>query len=159
MVRVRTPTLEGYTHAHSRAPIRKRASGVRGGRGGAQGSTSGRARSFARGTEGQRRPSPFLGGALGWIISSPLARTGVSGTGRVCSSPEWWLDGVHVTTPPVPFLWYRSQGLTPLSDSLHFRPRLRGETGISLGLGPDREYVVSLRPTNNRSKLANTSSI
>ena len=34
------------------------------------------ARSFARGTEGQRRPSPFLG-ALGWIISWPLARTPV----------------------------------------------------------------------------------
>lgn len=119
------------TRAHMRASIRKRArigaesaDGRAGGRAGeqSQGSVVSRhlaARSFARGTEGQRRPSPFLGGALGWIISWPLARTCIWYRRSVVARLEWWLDGLqaHVTTPPVPFLWYRSQGLTPLSDS------------------------------------------
>lgn len=59
----------------------------------------------------------FLGGPwAGLYRGLSLARTPARIWYR--SSPEWWLDAAglqaHVTTPPVPFLWYRSQGLTPL---------------------------------------------
>ena len=83
-----------------------------------------RARSFARGTEGQRRPSPFLRGALGWIMSRSLARTHIGASYLWYRRVERGSESggstlhvglqAHVTTPPVPFLWYRSQGLTPL---------------------------------------------
>lgn len=120
------------TRAHMRASIRKRArigaesaDGRAGGRTVARirgEPTSGRAVLRPR-DRGTKKTFPFSWGGLGldYIVASRshARRPCIWYRRSVVARLEWWLDGLqaHVTTPPVPFLWYRSQGLTPLSDS------------------------------------------
>ncbi|CAL7947041.1 unnamed protein product [Xylocopa violacea] len=108
----------------------------------------------------------FLGGPwAGLYRAVSLARTPETGEQRrrsiwYRSSPEWLVARrrrsaeAHVTTPPVPFLWYRSQGLTRPSRSrrpLHFHPGC----GVRPALAWDQTERIPQRPSNASIRMWN----